>query len=288
MTQLWLSHLCEAVFIIILYLSLCCRWCFLGVSLLALLLILSGLTARVWRSTEVTACCQVGKFVIPVNRGFMIYQLGERAKRIADVYRNKIFDGELSVGSKLPPHKDIAGEFEVAPLTARHALSVLESEGLISRERGRGTFVRARSRARILIADDDPSIREVLFEELLQRGCEVVQAASPSEALAALKTHSVDLVISDVRMPNKHDGIGFIKTVRQTYPNLPLAALTGFPDDLSSLLGSEECPVLILGKPITGKHIDDLLNLVVGFSKTQLASADPRYFLTDARPAKIF
>jgi CheY-like chemotaxis protein len=193
----------------------------------------------------------------------MIYQLGTRANRIVQDYRHKIFTGILLVGSKLPPHKEIAQNYAVAPLTARHALSVLEAEGLISRERGRGTFVRSNARAKVLIADDDPSIRELLHEELRQRGCGVLEAESPAEALAVLETQMVDLVISDVRMPRKQDGIGFIKTVRSLYPDLPLAALTGFPDDLSPLLGSPDCPVLILGKPILDKHLDDLLHLVL-------------------------
>jgi CheY-like chemotaxis protein len=193
----------------------------------------------------------------------MIYQLGTRANRIVKDYRHKIFSGALLVGSKLPPHKEIAQNYAVAPLTARHALSVLESEGLISRERGRGTFVRSSSRAKVLIADDDPSIRELLHEELQQRGCTVLEAGSPVEALALLETELVDLVISDVRMPHKQDGLDFIKTVRNLQPELPLVALTGFPDDLSSLLGSPVCPVLILGKPILDKHLDELLRLVL-------------------------
>ncbi len=193
----------------------------------------------------------------------MIYQLGKQAGRVVSDLRSQIKSGSLAIGFKLPPHKEIALQFKVAPLTVRHALSVLEAEGLISREQGRGTFVRSRYRSRILIADDDPMIREILREELELADCEVLEAASPIEGLSILKKESVNLVISDVRMPNKRDGIGFIKEVRQTYPSLPVAALTGFPDDLTPLLGTEECPVLILCKPIVGKHITDLLKLVL-------------------------
>ncbi len=193
----------------------------------------------------------------------MIYQLGTQAGRVVEDLRTKIRSGALSVGTKLPPHKEIASHFGVAPLTARHALSVLESEGLISREQGRGTFVRSSYRASILIADDDPMIREILRDELRSLDCEVFEAANPTDALALLRKKQVSLVISDVRMPNKNDGIGFIREVRQTMPQLPIAALTGFPEDLTPLLGTAECPVLILSKPIIAKHLEDLLSLVL-------------------------
>jgi CheY-like chemotaxis protein len=193
----------------------------------------------------------------------MIYQLGTQAGRVVEDLRTKIRSGALVVGTKLPPHKEIASHFGVAPLTARHALSVLESEGLISREQGRGTFVRLPPRARVLIADDDPMIREILRDELSNFYCDVFEADNPMDALAILKEQQVSLVISDVRMPNKKDGIGFIREVRQTMPRLPIAALTGFPEDLTPLLGTAECPVLILSKPIIAKHLEDLLSLVL-------------------------
>jgi CheY-like chemotaxis protein len=84
---------------------------------------------------------------------------------------------------------------------------------------------------------------------------------------------SIALVISDVRMPPTGDvagftarpetaaGIGFIRTVRQRWPTLPLAAVTGYPDDLAELHGTPECPVLIVPKPFRASQIAEVLRL---------------------------
>ncbi|WP_394615560.1 GntR family transcriptional regulator [Lentzea sp. JNUCC 0626] len=63
-------------------------------------------------------------------------------REIADDLRRQIDSGELPPGSKVPGENDIISRYGVANLTARHALDVLKSEGLIIAKRGSGTFVR--------------------------------------------------------------------------------------------------------------------------------------------------
>lgn len=64
--------------------------------------------------------------------------------RIADVLRGRIERQELVADDRLPPERELVEEFNVARMTVRHALDVLQHEGLIDRRRGRtgGTFVR--------------------------------------------------------------------------------------------------------------------------------------------------
>lgn len=64
--------------------------------------------------------------------------------QLAAIIRRQIADGSWNVGDKLPTLKELVATFGVSPMTVRHALAGLEQEGLISAERGRGTFVRAR------------------------------------------------------------------------------------------------------------------------------------------------
>jgi PAS domain S-box-containing protein len=72
----------------------------------------------------------------------MIYDLGPRAQRVYTALREQITTGAFPPATKLPPHTELAVTFGVAPLTVRHVLSRLEEEGLVSRQQGRGTFVR--------------------------------------------------------------------------------------------------------------------------------------------------
>ena len=60
---------------------------------------------------------------------------------IESLIRQKILTGQLQSGEKLPPEKDLAAQFGVSQITIRTALANLESENLISRMRGKGTFV---------------------------------------------------------------------------------------------------------------------------------------------------
>ena len=64
--------------------------------------------------------------------------------RISDALRDKIERNELEPGQKFPTERELVREFHVARMTVRHALDILEVEGLIDRRRGRsgGTYVR--------------------------------------------------------------------------------------------------------------------------------------------------
>ncbi|MGE0650599.1 MAG: GntR family transcriptional regulator [Alphaproteobacteria bacterium] len=60
---------------------------------------------------------------------------------LADVFRRKIEDGVWLVGSQIPTLDELVAEFCAARATVRQALTLIEEEGLLSRHRGRGTFV---------------------------------------------------------------------------------------------------------------------------------------------------
>lgn len=57
-------------------------------------------------------------------------------------YRERILDGRLPVGTRLPTEMELAQEHQISRDTVRQALSLLVSEGLLERVQGRGTFVR--------------------------------------------------------------------------------------------------------------------------------------------------
>jgi GntR family transcriptional regulator len=61
--------------------------------------------------------------------------------QIANLLRRRIEEGELGPGDKLPRELDLAKSFGVSRVTLRPALSILEADGLLDRERGNGTFV---------------------------------------------------------------------------------------------------------------------------------------------------
>ncbi len=79
----------------------------------------------------------------------------------------------------------------------------------------------------ILIVDDSESIREVVIFTLENAGYNVLHACDGVDALKHLDGKHIDLVITDLHMPNM-DGIGLIKEVRKMdhYKYVPILYLT--------------------------------------------------------------
>lgn len=89
------------------------------------------------------------------------------------------------------------------------------------------------SEGRILIVDDELSIRKPIRIALLQAGYEVVEAGDGGEAITALgdgdNPLTVDAILCDIRMP-RINGIDAIHFFRTHFPSIPVIVLTGYPD----------------------------------------------------------
>jgi DNA-binding transcriptional regulator YhcF (GntR family) len=189
--------------------------------------------------------------------------LGPRALRVYEHLRNQIAAGAWVPGVQLPSVVQLASQFGVAPMTIRTVQDRLENEGLIIREQGRGTFVRESVSPAVLIVDDERITRNLLRAYTTEAGFRAIEAADPATGLAVLaREPGIVLVFSDVRMPDTNSGIEFIRTVRRRWPKLLMAAVTGFPDDLTELHDSAEIPALLILKPIRKPQIDDALQLI--------------------------
>jgi response regulator RpfG family c-di-GMP phosphodiesterase len=82
---------------------------------------------------------------------------------------------------------------------------------------------------RVLIVDDEPSVRKVLATLLLQAGISCSAAANPHEALTILENTSFEAIISDLRM-GATSGFELLRKVRAQYPQLAFLMATGVDD----------------------------------------------------------
>jgi DNA-binding response OmpR family regulator len=80
--------------------------------------------------------------------------------------------------------------------------------------------------ARILLVDDDAALRAVITRALQQAGHKVMPARDGRDALTLLNHAPVDLIITDLLMPEQ-DGIELILRVRRCRPKLPILAISG-------------------------------------------------------------
>ena len=79
--------------------------------------------------------------------------------------------------------------------------------------------------ARVLIVDDEPSIRKVLAAHLGRMGYDVATAQDGAEAISALEDDLFHVVVSDMQMPVVN-GLDLLRWVREHQPGLPLILIT--------------------------------------------------------------
>jgi PAS domain S-box-containing protein len=82
---------------------------------------------------------------------------------------------------------------------------------------------------RVLVADDEEQVRDVVVEALSDRGCAVSAVSSGFEALEAVRAGSFDLAVIDFAMPGMN-GAATAALVRSDHPGLPILFITGSAD----------------------------------------------------------
>ncbi len=85
----------------------------------------------------------------------------------------------------------------------------------------------ANARGRILLVDDDESLRRVTQFQLEQAGYEVVTAVGGAEALQALQRSPQDIVVTDLRMPGL-SGLELLRKIRADFPEISVVIVTAF------------------------------------------------------------
>lgn len=95
----------------------------------------------------------------------------------------------------------------------------------------------------VLVVDDESILRSLLEKILKKEGYNVLLAGSGEEALSILADQHVDVLISDINMPEM-DGFALLKTVKQKHPNIEVIMMTAYADAYSVkdalLLGADD------------------------------------------------
>jgi CheY-like chemotaxis protein len=125
---------------------------------------------------------------------------------------------------------------------------------------------------RILVADDEEIIRETVADVLSKAGALPVMASDGDEAIAMIRAQHFDLVLSDIKMPNKN-GYEVFAATKQVDRNCPVILITGFGYDPehSIVRASREGLAGVLFKPF---KVDQLLELIEKAVGAASVSAD--------------
>ena len=104
---------------------------------------------------------------------------------------------------------------------------------------------------RVLLADDEPTVRATVGRLLERRGAIPVLAADGAEAATLLRTQKFDLVVLDVLMPKK-TGYELIPLARQLQPGAPVILMSGYTEQARGV----EAPDQFIEKPFTASGLE--------------------------------
>jgi DNA-binding response OmpR family regulator len=123
---------------------------------------------------------------------------------------------------------------------------------------------------RILVIDDEPALLMALAAVLEQSGFQVFTAQSGREATAMILEHPIDLLITDLNMPDE-DGIEIIRRLRKDHPHLKVIAMSGaFGPNIMTIaqkLGADAT----LSKPMTASKVLDCIRKLLDVEGDRLS-----------------
>ena len=115
----------------------------------------------------------------------------------------------------------------------------------------------------ILVVDDNPSMTKTMADILAVKGFTVHAAFSGAEALEILRTQHIDILLTDVIMPDMN-GVALYRETRKTHPKLVTILMTAYAADEIIEQGLAEGIKTVLTKPL---DIDFLLSLFSAFRR---------------------
>jgi DNA-binding response OmpR family regulator len=113
----------------------------------------------------------------------------------------------------------------------------------------------------VLIVDDEEPFLLSLADGLASSGSHfrVVMATSGEAALELLDRLTVDLVVTDLKMPGM-DGLELIRRLRDRHPGLPVMVMTAFKSSQAETALARFLPLAILDKPLDFREFVDAIN----------------------------
>ncbi|MCC6467904.1 MAG: response regulator [Alphaproteobacteria bacterium] len=108
--------------------------------------------------------------------------------------------------------------------------------------------------ARILLAEDDPAVREFVRRALTHSGHEVTAVDDGLGAVEALSRAEFDLLVTDIVMPGM-DGIALALKASKDHPHLPILMMTGYAAERQRAHNLDALIHKVIAKPFTLREI---------------------------------
>jgi EAL domain-containing protein (putative c-di-GMP-specific phosphodiesterase class I) len=112
-----------------------------------------------------------------------------------------------------------------------------------------GRATKSRSKGRVLLADDEATLRRAYARMLVAAGFEVEEAADGNQAVELAHSRDFDVIVSDIGMPGV-DGVELLRQVRERDMDVPVLLITGQPAVDTAIRAVEYGAIRYLVKPI--------------------------------------
>ncbi len=124
---------------------------------------------------------------------------------------------------------------------------------------------------RVLIADDEDSMRSLVARAIAMDGHDIVTAEDGAEALEIISRENggFDLLLTDIKMPIM-DGIALALTVKRDFPDITILLMTGFADQRERASGLDAIVHDVVTKPFS---VADIRAAAAGALATRQASS---------------
>jgi DNA-binding NtrC family response regulator len=138
--------------------------------------------------------------------------------------------------------------------------------------------------SRILVLDDDPGTCRFMQELLTRPDREIETSLDPEQALSRVRVKPFDLVISDLKLNARLDGIDVLRSVRDLTPGTPVIIVTGFGELEKAVEAVREGAFDFVSKPF---NITELKGLVERALQKAPAAAPPTAVRDNMPPALL-
>ena len=142
------------------------------------------------------------------------------------------------------------------------------------------------SKYSILIVDDEPLIRESLYEILRIDGFRAMMAPNAEEALKEIANKSADIVLTDMKLPNM-GGLDLIDKIKEISPETEVILITGYGSIETAVEAMKKGAYDYVTKPINDHEIKLMINKIVERKEILQENRDLREIIAEVSPSKF-
>lgn len=135
----------------------------------------------------------------------------------------------------------------------------------MSQDKQQIRFSEIRSKVKVLIADDEVSLRDLLKRFFNSRGLDVDLACDGREALDMFNANTYDLVLTDLQMP-RLDGLQLLAAIKDVKPKVPVVIISGYGDAETVVRALKGGAENFLAKPIKIELLHKVIEQILHFS----------------------